>query len=53
MEKIMTPIMIICVSIIVFAICREIICWYFKLSEISKKLDKVVLAIEGLKIKNI
>jgi sorbitol-specific phosphotransferase system component IIC len=53
MEKMMTPIMVILISIIVFAVCREIMCWYFKFSEISKKLDKLISAIEGLKVNSI
>ena len=43
------PIFVLCGLLFIFAICRELTCWYFKLSEISKKMDRLIGAIEGLK----
>ena len=34
-------VMIICISLLVFLVCREIVCWYFKMNEVTKLLKEI------------
>jgi hypothetical protein len=34
-----TPIVVLVVSIIVLLVCREVTCWYFKINDLSRKID--------------
>jgi len=36
-----TILIAILISLFLFLICREIVCWYFKVSKISKQLEDI------------
>jgi len=36
------------VMIVIFLICREIMCWYWKMNEIVKILNKILLTLDPM-----
>lgn len=34
-------IMFLLIAVVVFVICREVVCWYFKINELLQVLDKI------------
>ena len=41
MEKYVLGIIIIAVAVALFIICRELVCWYWKLNDIVRLLKKI------------
>lgn len=37
--QVATLIVVLIVSVAIFLVCREIVCWYFKINELNSKLD--------------
>ncbi len=41
MEELYTFVIVFGVSLIAFLLCREIVCWYFKVNTITKQLEDI------------
>ncbi len=41
MENPAALITVLCISILVFIICRELVCWYWKLNRIVELLEQI------------
>ncbi len=50
MENTATIITVLCISILVFIICRELVCWYWKLNRIVELLEQIASQKGGEKI---
>jgi hypothetical protein len=37
--QVATLIVVLGISLAIFLVCREIVCWYFKINELNSKLD--------------
>lgn len=37
--QVATLIVVLGISVAIFLVCREIVCWYFKINELNSKLD--------------
>ena len=40
---------VILVSLVIFLICREIVCWYFKMNEVVSLLKEIKAALQSKK----
>ena len=40
MEDLLTLIVVIAIAVLLFFVCREIICWYFKINERIRLLEE-------------
>jgi len=38
-SQIATIIVVLVISLVIFLVCREIVCWYFKINLLNSKLD--------------
>ena len=39
--------MVVLISLVIFLICREIVCWYFKMNEVVNLLKEIKTALQN------
>lgn len=39
---------VVIVALLIFLLCREVICWYWKINKISESLDNILMELKRI-----
>jgi hypothetical protein len=52
MEQIFTLLIVLAILLVIFLVCRELVCWYWKINEAINLFSRMVPLLESIKNSN-